>query len=90
MLGNAFNAFNAGVSAVGVWRCNNRPPPAARRGGSGARRLAPGGWRPAAGARRPGTVLGLMGFMWGTEDHGAATRMDASGSNDAVSPICQY
>ena len=31
-----------------------------------------------------------MGFMWGTEDHKAATRMDASGSNDAVSPICHF
>ena len=30
-----------------------------------------------------------MGFMWGTEDHGAATRMNASGSNDAVSPISE-
>ena len=80
------------VVVVGVWRWRWRfggrclalqqPPPASRQTG--------GGQRPAAGARLPGTVLGLMGFMWGTADHGAATRMDASGSNDAVSPICQY
>jgi len=46
---SAFRRF--GVSAVGVWRCNNRPPPAASRGGSSAPRLAPGGWRQAAGAK---------------------------------------
>jgi hypothetical protein len=35
MLGNAGGGAGggAGISAVGVWRCNNRPPPAARRGG---------------------------------------------------------
>jgi len=91
MLGNAGGGGGAGVSAVGVsafrrfgGRCLalQQPPPASRQTG-GVR-------RPAAGATRPGTVLGLMGFMWGTEDHGSATRMNASGSNDAVSPICHF